>query len=358
MLIEKIIKVKVSNRTKKFFIEKGYTEHDGYFLIEPKDMNDTNRTKVKCKCVYCDIINDVVWSNYIIQINKTEEKIYCCHKCHFNKTKIKFKQNHGVDNIQNLSYIKDKIKKTNLEKYGVECVLNSEEIKDKIKKTNIEKYGKEYSISSSFVRNKIINSFITRYGVENIFCSSSQFREDINRKLKQSLNSDDVKYKRKESCFEKYGFDNPMQSDIVKQKSKNTCLEKYGVESPMQSDILFHKQQISGLKTKKYNNTDLTYQGTYELDFIERYYNRVTIEKTNPIQYKLNENTHYYHPDFYLPDYNLIIEVKSSYTYEYDLDKNITKKEYSIKSGFNFIFIIDKDYSELESILLKSSPDN
>jgi hypothetical protein len=119
----------------------------------------------------------------------------------------------------------------------------------------------------------------------------------------------------------------------------------------MQSDILFHKQQISGLKIKKYSNTDLTYQGSYELDFLENYYNRVIINKTNPIKYKLNENTHYYHPDFYLPDYNLIIEVKSSYTYRCDLDKNIAKKEYSIKSGFSFLFIIDKDYSELESII-------
>ena len=49
----------------------------------------------------------------------------------------------------------------------------------------------------------------------------------------------------------------------------------------------------------------------------------------------------------------MIIEVKSSYTYEYDLDKNITKKEYSIKSGFNFIFIIDKDYTDLNSTLCR-----
>ena len=112
--------------------------------------------------------------------------------------------------------------------------------------------------------------------------------------------------------------------------------------------------KINGL----HSASNLKYQGTYELDFLESYYNKVIIEKTNPIQYQLNENTHYYHPDFYLPDYNLIIEVKSSYTYEYDLDKNLAKNQYSIKSGFNFIFIIDKDYSELESIFSESSREN
>lgn len=78
----------------------------------------------------------------------------------------------------------------------------------------------------------------------------------------------------------------------------------------------------------------------------------MNIIKINPIKYKLNENEHYYHPDFYLPDYNLIIEIKSSYTYNYDLNKNLSKKEYSIKNGYNFIFIIDKDYSEFESYLI------
>jgi hypothetical protein len=176
--------------------------------------------------------------------------------------------------------------------------------------------------------------------------------------VKSYTQSEDFKNKSKETCIEKYGHEFYQSSDDYKNKIIQTCTDKYGCENVMQSKKHFDMQSKSSLKTKKYNNTDLTYQGTYELDFIERYYNKVIIEKTNPIQYKLNENTHYYHPDFYLPDYNLIIEVKSSYTYEYDLEKNISKKEYSIKSGFNFIFIIDKDYSQLESILLKLTPDN
>lgn len=351
MLLENFIKVRVSNRTKKFFIEKGYVENNGFFLIEPKDMNDTNRTKVKCECDYCKVINNVTWSNYIIQINKSDDKIYCCHKCHFNKSKILFNKKYGIDYPSQLESIKNKIKKTNLEKYGTECILESEKIKNKIKKTNLEKYGTEYSIASFFVRNKITDSVMLKYGVENVFCSNSEFREDINKKLKVTLNRSDVKDKRKETCNKRYGFDNPLQSEDIKQRSKNTCLDKYGVTHHMQSDVIFNKALISGLRTKKYSNTELTYQGTYELDFLEKYYNVVKIEKINPIKYTLNENTHYYHPDFYLPEYNLIVEIKSSYTYNYDLDKNLSKKEQSIKSGYNFLFIIDKDYSEFEQYL-------
>ena len=272
MLMEKIIKVKVSNRTKKFFTEKGYSDVDGYFLIYPKDMNDTNRTKVKCKCFYCDVINDVVWSNYIIQINKTEKKIYCCHKCHFNKTKIKFKQNHGVDNIQNLSYVKDKIKKTNLEKYGCEYASQSEDVKDKIKKT---------------------------------------------------------------------------------------MLEKYGVDHPMKNSEIFNRAQKSSYKHIKYKDTELHYQGKYELDFIEYCIeNDIHIKNGPTIKYFLNSKDRRYFSDFYIPEKNLIVEVKSTYTFNDDYEENIAKKQYSIKSGFNFLFIIDKDYSQLESILLKLTPDN
>jgi len=51
-------------------------------------------------------------------------------------------------------------------------------------------------------------------------------------------------------------------------------------------------------------------------------------------------------PDYYLPDYNLIVEIKSSYTYNYDIEKNEAKKKASLENGYNFIFIIDKDYTE------------
>lgn len=34
-----------------------------------------------------------------------------------------------------------------------------------------------------------------------------------------------------------------------------------------------------------------------------------------------------------------------------DLDKNLMKRKYSMLNGYNFIFIIDKDYTEFENII-------
>jgi hypothetical protein len=55
--------------------------------------------------------------------------------------------------------------------------------------------------------------------------------------------------------------------------------------------------------------------------------------------------------DFYLEKLNLIIEIKSSYTYNYDLEKNLSKEKFSKLNGYNFLFLIDKDYNTFDEIL-------
>ncbi len=68
----------------------------------------------------------------------------------------------------------------------------------------------------------------------------------------------------------------------------------------------------------------------------------------------MNNKNRVYHSDFYLSKYNLVCEIKSKYTLDDDYDENMIKKEYSINSGYNFLFIIDKNYIELEKIILEN----
>jgi very-short-patch-repair endonuclease len=69
------------------------------------------------------------------------------------------------------------------------------------------------------------------------------------------------------------------------------------------------------------------------------------------IKYEFDEKIKTYHPDFYNKKNNLIIEIKSDYIYNKDVDKNIAKKKSCISQGYNFIFIINKNYSEFENIV-------
>lgn len=113
---------------------------------------------------------------------------------------------------------------------------------------------------------------------------------------------------------------------------------------------IHEKQQKSGFRCYEYNN--IFYRGSYELDFIKFCENNgIEIKKPGRIKYFINDQLHYYFPDFFIPKYNLLIEIKSKYYYKLNEDKNILKKEYSINSGYNFLFIMDKDYTELEKII-------
>lgn len=142
----------------------------------------------------------------------------------------------------------------------------------------------------------------------------------------------------------KYNVDNVFQSSIVKNKIKNTILKRYGVEYTHQNSEIFKRAFKTGLKLLKYKNTNIWYQGSYELDFLEKYYGVYEIQNAKPIQYLYNDKPRIYHPDFYIPSLNLIIECKSTYYYKKHKDTVDAKKKATIDNGFKYLMIIDKKY--------------
>lgn len=99
---------------------------------------------------------------------------------------------------------------------------------------------------------------------------------------------------------------------------------------------------------KYYQDSDVIYQGSYELDFLNKYFEKVNIK--NGLTFKYKNDDKFYHADFYLPDFNLIVEIKSSWVLE--MDKNIEKKKESvIEKGFEFILILNKNYDEFNMFL-------
>lgn len=114
----------------------------------------------------------------------------------------------------------------------------------------------------------------------------------------------------------------------------------------MQDSDIFYKNRKSTYERKLYNMSSLNYQGTYELDFINRYFDKYIIENGITINYNfMNINSKYY-SDFYLPEFNLIVEIKSSWTLNIDKNRNIQKMLESVKCGYNYITIVDKNYDE------------
>jgi len=177
---------------------------------------------------------------------------------------------------------------------------------DKIKESNIKKYGFNYSQQNKDIKDKASKTNIERYGFENVF-----------------------------------------QSEEIKQKIKQTNILKYGYEYPCQNPDIYERQILSGFRIKKHE-CGLTYQGTYEREFIDFcILNKIELSKPPSFLYEMNGNTKRYYPDFFIEKYNLIIEVKSTYYYELHKEKNELKRQSIIDNGFLYLLILDKSYEDL-----------
>lgn len=217
-----------------------------------------------------------------------------------------------------------KRKMTNKSKYGIENFQNSE----KSMKTHIKKYG-----FFNNNRNKSKDTCLNKYGFDNV------------------SKADSIKKKKIETNIRNWGVENVFQSEVIKDRNKKTLMSNFGVDHPSKSPELFQKAQISGFKVKLYNG--IYYRGTYELNFLKFCEsNELKVENGPSIKFNYNGNTKVYYPDFYLSEYNLICEVKSDYTYIANKEINDIKKIETEKQGYNFIFIINKNYEDLLKFII------
>jgi very-short-patch-repair endonuclease len=209
---------------------------------------------------------------------------------------------------------------------------------EKTKKTNLERYGVENPSQSNIIKEKKKETLLKNYGVSN------------------PSHSEEINNKKKETLLKNYGVDHPMQSTQIKAKLKNTYLQKYGVENPTYKnfpknvlDKLNNKNwlleesnkkcfsQIAkelkiskstvGVYAKKFNIAPQTFSSTT----IEQDIENILIE--NNINYIKNDRTVLggKEIDFYLPDFNLGIEVHGLYWHSNQfLNKNYHREKYEL----------------------------
>lgn len=146
--------------------------------------------------------------------------------------------------------------------------------------------------------------------------------------------------------------DNPVYRPGIIDKMKETYIRNH--------DAGLHDDP-KGTKKKRYHDTGLTYQSSYELDFLNY------CEKAGILKYVKNAKTMrdaLYPKKYYLPDYLLfdeyIVEIKSWYIEKLGEEKlgvGILQEKRALveRSGFKWLYILEKDYSELNKIVLDSS---
>lgn len=137
-------------------------------------------------------------------------------------------------------------------------------------------------------------------------------------------------------------------------KRKNTVFERYGVEYILQNSDIAEKQFKSSKKYKDYifpSGNIVKIQGyeNFALDELLKTYkeNDLLTNKNHMPEIWYIDNIgkyHKYYPDIYIPIDNILIEVKSIYTYNNNIVTFYKKKKACEYLGFNFIsFIYDKN---------------
>lgn len=324
MIITKKVSIYIKGISIKYYKDLGYNiDTKKLNIIKVEDLPKCSQIRVDVKCDNCGKEKNIRIQDYYRSYNNDK---YTCIDC----SRITYKN-------------------TMLQKYGVENSFQLNDVKNKSKETKIKLYNnKNYNN-----RNKSEETCMSTYGVKN---------PQQNKEIKEKTENTNLK---------KYGFKSPAKNNLVQEKSKNfkkekyndeyfnnhikfkkTMMKKYGVDNPMKYYNFLIKSQKNALKRLKYKNTNLYYQGTYELDFLLKYFNKLNITPGKLIKIVFeNKNTIYY-SDFFIPNMNLIVEIKSSYWYNKYLEKNIIKQIECEKLGYNYIIIIDKNYKEFEKFIM------
>ena len=320
MILTKEIKVELTKFNYHHYKRMGYdTDNKDFIMVRIEDIGLKSGIKIDTECDICGNIKGITYIKY--NKNISSGGFYACsNKCAIVKGE-----------------------KTCLEKYGTKYALQNEDIKQKTRDYFTKKFGFDNPSKSKEVSDKRENTMMERYGVKTNLILPETHKNAIDKSW-----TDESRDKRNFTVLERYGVSNPMKSNLVKNKFKLTCLEKYGYEYPAQNVDVFNKTQKIQFKIKYFN--DIRYQGTYELDFLQYCFKNDyldKISKVKSIKYIFDCKEKVYHPDFYIEELNLIIEIKSDYYYNLYLDKNKAKELSCIREGYDFLFIINKDYTLL-----------
>lgn len=293
---------KIFNNIKDEFYEK-YNS----ILLNLSDTKLVSRTMVNFQC-QCGIIQNIQYRLII------KRGTYCRKCCYANSIK---KRKVTVESMKKLAKIYNKLLK----------------IEDKYKCSILNK--------STANHNSIIE----------IICSCGANDTTLYRNIKiRGGYCRDCSYKhghekRTNTFMDKYGTTHPSLTPHMIEKTKKTNIERYGVAHPAQCPFI----HSNTYKSKKYiTNTGNEYiiQG-YEniaLDELLQTYsdNDIVIGKNvvPQIDYLFNNNKKIYFPDIYIPKENKLIEVKSTWTYKVQIDKNTCKANACKMLGYIYEFWI------------------
>lgn len=147
-----------------------------------------------------------------------------------------------------------------------------------------------------------------------------------------------------------YGVEYSVQRPEIQKKIRRTMTRRYGVRHALQNRQIFNKMVDSSYSYHAYKlgKRTLKVQGfePHALSYLlQAGFKPSDIcagedEQIPSIPYVFRGKELIYHPDIFIPRKNLIIEVKSDYTYKTKRDLNMAKKKGVLAAGYKFKFLV------------------
>lgn len=316
-------------------LENETLEKFGYSI---NSLSKGTHKKICVKCDYCDSIYEVIYKQYNISHDVVDKD--ACKKCKYQKRADVSMKLYGVSNSAQRADVREKISEN--------CAFKQDGFEEKRARTMMEKYGVLNASQNKELLEKQKQTIINRYGVENISQSEEiQAKKRATNKERygneQFLGSEIGREKIKQGMLEKYGVENPFQSEEIKQKIKQTNIDKFGFEHHfkdsdraqehgkrvLQSKIdkglvkLYDGKPISEwLKESDYSDSafraninkygfDVARTMSPQFSVLEQIFEKWLIGQG--IQYKKQFAIGNKFADFFLPEYNIVIELDGLY---------------------------------------------
>jgi len=319
-----------SGKFKKHLMQKHSISDEYYY-----DLHINKETNLKCLCGKKKKFIRITKGYY-----QSCGNLACREKQRQFTSKETNQKNLGVDFPFQSKEIQEKSNltynnKSKTEKISIHKVINDTKLKKygfkyfnlyKSKETNQKNLGVDFPFQSKEIQEKICTNNEEKYGVRN------QFQRD------------EIKQKSKITKKELYDDENYTN----REKSEETCIKKYGVKHPMHLAEFSEKCNKYKWKEYKFPSGKIIKVQGYEpqaLDILLESYDENEIEvsrKKIPSiwYYTEDEKKHRYYPDIYIEKDNLIIEVKSLWTFNKYKEINLLKEQACMEVGYEFKFMI------------------
>jgi hypothetical protein len=214
----------------------------------------------------------------------------------------------------------------------------------------------DYKVAGKGIKKLAEKTLQEKYGVDN------------------PMNLPGMAEKRKKHFFEKYGVENPSSHEQVKQKRIKTMMKKhgmahnfvnwqekffnkFGVHNPAHVPEIAEKLCYNRFKKRKeyiLSTGEVIYLQGYEpygFDYLKTLYQETQVQYRKrdmpELWYMWQEKTRRYYCDFFVPDDNLIVEIKSLFTLSRDLDIVKQKILSARTKGYNVLLLVFDRYGKV-----------